>query len=312
MSKLARIALVAALAAAGFGCNQQSATSPAAPAGIIAPTTPDAALAASIKALRDNNVAALVENSLPPPEVVKLKADWSNDMNKDPVTDEDRKEFAEKIAKLTAPDAEAKMYAQIEPQLKQFDAKSAQQMPMMIAMGQGFAQSAIAQNKDLSDAQKAQAQDLLTATAQWAQTTKFTDPTLVKAAIADICKTARALNLKSLDEARALSYDQAMQKAGIVLAGIKQVLAVYGLDMDKALDSVKIESESASGGAANVKVTYTAFGKPFTTQAQMVQVDGRWYGKHAIEQWQKHQTEIAAASAKSAAPAAQPAADTGK
>ncbi len=312
MSKLARIALVAALAVAGFGCSQQSANSPAAPAAVIAPTTPDAALAASIKALRENNVTALVENSLPPPEVAKLKTDWSKDMNKDPVSDEDRKEFVEKIAKLTAPDAEAKMYAQIEPKLKEFDAKSAQQMPMMIAMGQGFAQSAIAQNKDMSDAQKAQAQDLLTATAQWAQTTKFTDPALVKAAIADICKTARALNLKSLDEARALSYDQAMQKAGIILAGIKQVLAVYGLDMDKTLDSVKIESETVAGGAAKVKVTYTAFGKPFTTQAQMVQVDGRWYGKHAIEQWQKHQTEVADAPAKPATPATQPAADTGK
>lgn len=313
MSKFARIALVAALAAAGFGCSQQqNATAPSAPAAVAAPATPDAAIAVSIKALRDNNIAALIGNALPAAEAVKLKADWNKDMNSEPITDEDRKQFAEQMATLTAPDAEAKMYAQIQPKLAEFDKQSAQQMPMMIAMGQGFAKSAIAQNKDLSDAQKKQAEDLLDATAQWAQTTKFTDPTLVKAAIAEICKTARALNLKTADEARALSYEQAMQKAGIVLGGVKAVLAVYGLNVDKALDSVKLESAAANGDAATVKVTYTAFDKPFTTEAQMVKVDGRWYGKHAIEQWHKHQAEIAAAATKPAAPAQPTPAETGK
>lgn len=304
MSKLVRIVFVAVLAAAGFGCSQQNASNPAVPAAAIAaPNTPDAAIAVSIKALHDNNVAALLENSLPAPEVAKLRVDWNKDMISEPVTDEDRKQFAEHMATLTAPDAEAKMYAQIQPKLAEFDKQSAQQMPMLIAMGQGFARSTIAQNKDMSEAQKKQAEDLLDATAQWAQTTKFTDPTLVKAAIAIVCKTARELNLKTVDEARALSYDQAMQKAGIVLGGVKAVLAVYGLNMDKSLESVKVEAESATGDTAKVKVTYTAFDKPFATEADMVLVDGRWYGKHAIEQWKKHQMELAAAPAAAAAPA---------
>ena len=305
MTKYVRFALVAALAAAGFVWKQkQNAANSTAPAAVAAPASQDAAVAASIKALRDNNVAALVDNSLPAAEVAKMKADWGKDMNAEPVTDEDRKQFAEQMAKLTAPDAEAKMYAQIEPKLAEFDKQSAQQMPMMIAMGQGFAKSAIAQSKDMSDAQKQQAEALLDATAQWAQTTKFTDPALVKAAIAEICKTARALNLKSVDEARALSYDQGMQKAGVVLAGVKSVLGVYGLNVDKALDSIKLQAAPAVGDTAKVSVSYTAFDKPFTTEAEMVKVDGRWYGKHAIEQWKKHQTEVAAAPATPAAPEA--------
>ena len=295
MSSFVRFAIVAALAAAGFGCNQQP--NPAAPAAVSAATapatTPDGAVAASVKALRDNNIAALIDNALPAAEAVKLKADWNKDMTSEPLTDEDRKQFAEQMATLTAPDAEAKMYAQIQPKLAEFDKQAAQQMPMMIAMGQGFAKSAIAQNKDLSDAQKKQAQDLLDATAQWAQTTKFTDPTMVKAAIAEICKTARALNLKTADEARALSYEQAMQKAGIVLGGVKQVLGVYGLNVDKALDSVKVETVSTTGDAAKVKVSYTAFEQPFSTESDLVKVDGRWYGKQAIEQWKKHEAEAA-------------------
>ena len=307
--KFARIALITALAAAGVGCNQQNPSGTSATSALsTAAATPDGAVMASVKALRSNNVAALLENALPPAELAKLKADWSKDMNKEPVTDAERKQFAQNMAKLTAPDAEAKMYSEMEPQLKEFDAKAAQQMPMMIAMGQGFAQSAIQQSKDLNDQQKQQAEVLLGATAKWAESTKFTDPALVKSAIAAICKTARELNLKSIDEMRALDYDQSMQKAGIVLGGLKQVLAVYGLNMDKALDSVKADTLSTTGANAKVKISYTAFDQPFATESDLVKVDGRWFGKQALEQWQKKQQEE---TAKAAAPAAD-AADAGK
>ena len=304
-TKLARIALAAAIAALAAGCGPSETAAPgAAPvAAIAAPSTPDGAVNASVAALRANNVGALLNNALPAAELAKLKADWSKDINKDPVTDEDRKQFTDTMAKLTAPDAEAKMYAEIEPQLKDFDAKTAQQMPMMIAMGQGFAQSAIQQSKDLNDQQKQQAQAMVDATAKWAQTVKFTDPALVKSAIAAITKTARDLNLKSIDEARALSYDQAMQKAGVVLGGVKQVFAVYGLNMDKALDSIKVETAAATGDTAKVKISYTAFDQPFSTESDLVKVDGKWYGKQAIEQWTKHQQEEAAKAANPAPPA---------
>jgi len=308
MQKLTRIALVAALAAAGFGCDQQPASTPAASAPaavVVAAATPEASVAAAVKALRDNNVAALFAASLPPGEYAKFKADWNKDMNSEPVTEEDRKQFTETMTKLTAPGAEDKMFAEIKPQLDEFDKQQAQ-LPMMIAMGQGFAQSAIQQNKDLTDAQKQQVSQLLDATAKWAQATKFTDPALVKSAIAVICKTARDLNLKSVDEARALSYEQGMQKAGIVLGGVKQVLAVYGLNMDKALDSVKVQTVAANGDAAKVKISYTAFDTPFSTESDLVRVDGKWYGKDAIEKWKKHSQEIAGPAPAAAAAAQAP------
>jgi len=305
-SPLTRFAFVVALAAAAVGCNQQAAAptaaAPAAPAPVAAAAAPDAAVLASVKALRTNNVAGLLENALPAGEVAKMKADWVKEINKDPVSEEDRRKFAEQMSKLTAPGAEDKLFAELEPQLKQFEQQSAQQMPMMIAMGQGFIQSAIQQSKDLNDQQKQQTTALIDATAKWAQTAKFTDAALAKQAIGVICKTARDLNLKTVDEARALSYDQAMQKAGIVLGGLKQVFALYGLSMDKALDSVKVETVSATGDATKVKVTYTAFDQPFTTESDLVKVDGKWYSKQAIAQWAKAQ-EREQEMAKAAAPA---------
>ena len=302
-TSLIRVAFVAALAAVGLGCSQQNSSAPTTPAAVAAATSsPEGTITAAVKAVRENNVGALFEITLPTPELVKMKADWSKEMNKDPVTDEDRKQFADTMTKLTAPDAEAKLYAQIEPQLKEFDQKSAQQMPMMIAMGRGFAQSAIAQSKDLTDAQKQQAQQLLDAVGNWAQTTKFTDPTLVKGAIAAICKTARDLNLKTIDEARALTYDQGMQKAGIVVGGVKQVLLAYGLNVDKALDSVKVDAPVITGDTAKVKVSYVAFDQPFATDSDLVKMDGKWYSKQALDQWNKRQQEQAAAATTPAAP----------
>jgi hypothetical protein len=304
---LVRISLIVALAAGAVACNQQTAAPPtaAAPATPAPPapaaTTPDASVLASVHALRANNVASLLENALPAGEVAKMKADWTKEINKDPLTDEDRHKFSEQMSKLTAPGAEDKLFAELEPQLKQFEQQSAQQMPMMIAMGQGFIQSAIQQSKDLNDQQKQQTLALTDATAKWAQTAKFTDATLAKQAIGVICKTARDLNLKTLDEARALNYDQAMQKASIVLGGFKQLFAIYGLSMDKALDSVKAETVSANGDAAKVKITYTAFDQPFSTESDLVKLNGKWYSKQAIDQWTKAQEKDVA---KVAAPAA--------
>jgi hypothetical protein len=309
-TKLARIGLILSVTAFAVGCNQQpaqTAAPAAAPAPALVAAGPDATIMTTVHALRGNNIAALLDNALPPPALAKIKADWNKEMTKDPVTDEERRKFAEQMTKLTAPGAEEKMFAEAEPQLKQFEQQSAQQMPMMIAMGQGFIQSAIQQSKDLTEPQKQQTVALIDATGKWAQSAKFTDPVLAKQAISVICKTARDLNLKTIDEVRALNYDQAMQRAGIAVGGFKQLLSVYGLSMDKALDSVKTETISAGADTAKVKVSYTAFDQPFTTESDLIKVDGKWYSKQAVDQWAKsHQSE----TAKAAAPAAndQPAA----
>jgi hypothetical protein len=315
-TKLTRLAFLLALAGLVAACGkneEQPAAKAGAPAAapVAAPAAaPDAAILVSVHALRANDLNGFLSAALPPAEVAKIKTDWSKNLSKDPITDEDRKKFSDQIGKLTAAGAEDKLYADLEPQLKKFDQESAAQMPMMIAMGQGFVQSSIQQSKDLTDDQKKQSAALVDATAKWAQGVKFTDPVLVKGAIAAVCKTARDLNLKSLDEVRALTYDQGMLKAGIALAGLKQVLAVYGLQLDKSLDSIKAETVSTAGDSAKVKVTYSAFDQPFTTESDLLKVDGKWYGKQAIEKWQKQQAEAAMAAANP--PAATPAPATTK
>jgi hypothetical protein len=54
-----------------------------------------------------------------------------------------------------------------------------------------------------------------------------------------------------------------------------------------------------------VKISYTAFDTPFSTDSDLVRVDGKWYGKDAIDKWKKHAQEIAG-NAPAATPAPTP------
>ncbi|HSX59216.1 MAG TPA: hypothetical protein VLF18_03350 [Tahibacter sp.] len=299
-TKFARVALAAALGFALVGCGKDEP--PAAPPPAVAAkaaATPDGAIMASIGHLKTGNIDGLMQSVLPPDEYAKAKADYATEMNKEPASEEDKAKFAENMAKLTAPDAEAKLWAELEPKLKELDAQMAQQMPMMVAMGKGVIQSSIQQNQDLNDAQKLQASQAIDALGNWVTTAKFTDPALAQKAIKVVCDTARKVNLKTLDEARALSYEQAMSKAGVVYLGLKDVLALYGFSIDQTLDSVKAETISSDANAAKVKISYTLLNAPLSAESDLVKVGDRWYGKEMLEGLKKKDT----AASEPAAPA---------
>jgi hypothetical protein len=302
-ARLARVAFAVLLATFVGACDKQQSASPTAS---TAANTPEATIRKSADLLKQGDLAGLMQNALPPADFAELKADWSKNANEKPITDEDRRKFQETMAKLTAPDADKKLYAEIEPDLKQFDAQYQQQMPMYVAMGSGWLQGMVQQNKELSDADKQQALAAINALTAWVQKTRFTDPESIKKVLAIATRTARELNLKTLDEARALGFDQSMQKARIALNGFKEALAVYGFSVDATLDSIKPEAVSNDGKTAKVKVAYELLGTPLSTTVDMVSADGRWYSKETIERMNEHREEAAAAAPPAPAPDAPP------
>jgi hypothetical protein len=290
---LVRTALAASLIVAVAACNKEQAEGGAAVTSVAA--TPDATIRRSADLLKAGDIAGLMQNSVPPAEFAKAKAEWMKDSKDKPITDEDRQKFAETMGKLTAPDADQKLYAEIEPQLKAFDAQYQTQIPMYVAMGSSWLQGMVQQNKDMSEAEKSQAIAAINALGGWVQKTRFTDPEAVKKVLAIASKTARDINLKTLDEARALDFDQSMAKARVAFLGFKDALGVYGFTLDKTLDSVKTEVISNDGKTAKVKVSYSLFDAPLTAETEMVNLDGRWYGKHAIEKLnEKNAAEVPA------------------
>src|SRR5690606_37815254 len=171
-----RAAFAAVLLVALAACAKEPAT--VTPAEVAKADTPEETILLSARLLKQGDFAGLMRHALPPAEFEKAKADGNKDQ--DPITDEDRAKFAETMNKLTAPGAEAALFAEIEPQLTAFDAQYQQQIPMSVAMGSGWLQGMVQQNKDMSDEAKHQAIAGINALGAWVQKTRFTDPESVK------------------------------------------------------------------------------------------------------------------------------------
>lgn len=292
-TKTLRIAGLALSFVLVTACSKETPSGESAsPAAVQSGSGPEAAIHTSIALLKSGDIGGLIAHSLPPADYAKVKADWGKDQ--EPPSDEERAHFSETMAKLTAPDAEQTLYAEIEPQLSAFDAQYQQQLPMYVNMGRGFLRSTIQQSKDLNDGEKEQALAAIDALADWMQSTRFTDPDKVKQVLAIAAATAREVKLATLDEARALSYDEAMQKGQIVFQAVKRAVAVYGFSIDDTLDSVKTTTVSNDGATAKIKVDYTLLGKPLSAEAEMVQRGDAWYGKNALEKLERSAAETSA------------------
>ena len=283
---LARVALTVVFVLCLTACGRDA---PTGTAGVA--EGPEQAILWSAKLAIQGDVAALLEHMLPPADFARVKAEWNDRTADDEISEEERTRFAETMAKLTAPDAADTIYAEIEPDLRQFDAQYKQQVPAMVAMGQGYLQGMVQQNQQLSDAEKEQAGAAIKALGEWVQRTNFTDPALVKQALVELSATARALELETLDEGRALSFEQAAPKLMVAVNGLKKVFDVYGFSVDRTLESVKTEVISNDGQTAKLKVDYTLLGTPLSTETDMVKLDGRWYAKDTIDKLKQHAVE---------------------
>jgi len=112
-----------------------------------------------------------------------------------------------------------------------------------------------------------------TAYAAWAKDAPFADEARATAAQPHL--QAFAVEVR---KAQAGADARAVLAAwGAGLPRLKQALAVYGLDVDAALASAKVEATPAdSSGAVVVVVHFLAFGKQHTLPLKMRQADGGW------------------------------------
>jgi hypothetical protein len=261
-----------------------------------AATSPQAAVGGVVQSLKSGDVVALVHSQVPPSYLERLRAQWQAERAADPPTDEERAEFARTMAELTGPDAEAQLYAKLEPQLVQFETEMAPMMPAMIEAGRNFLSASVNASAELTAEQKTQALKSVDALVGWAKETRFTDRDRAKRAIAVAVAAARELNLKTLDEAQALSFDEAMAKGSILLRALKRLLAIYDLPIDAMLDSVETELVAEQGDSARVRVRYELLDTPLDFEAALIKIDDRWYGKQAVEELKKVESTSAPAA----------------
>ncbi|SEN49271.1 hypothetical protein SAMN02800694_3598 [Luteibacter sp. UNCMF331Sha3.1] len=280
-------------------CNRQK-DAPGTPGG----GSPEDATRESLALLRDGKFDLFWRHALPPADFATLRADWPRrNASEGPLTGDDRAKFEAGVKRLTEPDAEKKLFADLRPTLVRFDRDYKDQMPLISGIGQSMALTAIEQAKDLTLSQKRQLREAVNIVGPWTQTVAWGDQAKAKTAIATVVDTARKANLSTADALHGMTFEQSMATWSTAWLGLKRLLDVYGLSVDQTFDSISIDTLEKSGGSAHVKITYTLLGKPIQTDATLVMLDGRWYDSDLLQRVRDEHARMNPPAAPGTAPA---------
>ena len=289
------LALLALLAVGLRGCLRST----------VAPGDPVAAVEGLAQAVRDNDLVRYSRLSLPPELHQRMEARWKQKLAlAPPPRPEQVKDYARWMGRLTADDAETALYKSLDPKLARLEKEIGAQWPLMQATANIFLNGVITANDRLSEAEKAHARAIGAALMAWVTPERFTNRTSAKQAIAVVARTARALELPTLADARKLEMIPALEKAGIGLKGLKAAGRAYGVDADEALDGVEAEVESVEGDIATMHVTYPLFGQEIAFDMELVRRDGRWYPADTVRQAEAELAQPLPAAAPTPAPVA--------
>lgn len=308
-----RLTLLASLAVLALsGCHDKDKPEAVQTGG----SSPVAAVEQSVTLLKTGDFAGFWKQALPAADYQTLRTDWSRPPpDQEPLTDEQRTEFKEHIQELTEPGAEDKLFAAAKLKLQEYQRQYSDQLPLFVGIVQGIARTGVDKSQTMTSAQKKQASDILDVLGPWAQQAPWFDQVKARQGIGIIVATARKLDLKGADELRAMDFDAAMEKYRTGYLGLKELLNLYGLSIDATLESVKATQVEAGPNWARVKIDYVLQGKPISTEAVLIEQDGRWYSEELLnnvrqshERWLMAPAAAPAVAASVAAPPISPAA----
>ncbi len=269
--KILSLLLVALMGLTACGGDENSAEKEIA---MMDTDTPDGAFKASIAAMKSNDLASLIKNSMSKDKYNELVNEFEKNKTGN-FSEADKAQFAQTMSMLTADGAEDSLYAMAEPQLEQARAM----LPMMVMMGKDQMIQGIKQNPMLPADQRDTMAAVAGAAMDWVGENDILSEEKTKAAISAIVSTAKALDMTSLDEVENMSFDQALAKGSIAFGGLKNVLGAYGISMDDMLNSVEIGNVNVNGDNATMDVSFDIFGQNIKQSMNMVKKDGVWVGE---------------------------------
>ena len=261
-------------------------------ANSVSQSVPDPALQIRdlARVLRSNDLGGLV-NALVPPSQYQMMRQAYELHRLQPITPAERTKFSEGIAKLTDADAVDKFMLEIEPKLVEARPKAAG----ALLIGMGALQVALAsEDSELTAEQRDALKSALPGIQKWATETDFLSSISMRQALSLLANAARNTGVRSIDELKMLSFEQALSKAGTMLAASKQALFIYGLDINAIADSLQVQILKQEGQTARVRTTITLFGAPISSEVDLVLLEGSWYSKTTVAKLNTHSKEIAA------------------
>ena len=238
--------------------------------------TPEQTVTAWVSALKRNDVKAAMLLGTTPEEYIELSKDLSNDYTDSP---ESNASFATDFADLLAPDASARIFAQVQPNLAMANMYRDGFAAMADGMLQEFASNGPDSESDslLTPEQLSAANEVMQAFKGWAVRTDFSDEKRAKAAIDAVVAAFRAANIRSATDWAKLSDDARIAKLNFALQAVKGILKGYDLDLDKLLASVSATPGKQTGDASEVRIAFKVFEARGSSMFKMYQRAGEWF-----------------------------------
>ncbi len=230
--------------------------------------SPEAAFTSAMKGLKARKVSQFISAVAPSSALDEMKSGWE-EKRKEKFTEQEDQEFRQFMGMVTADGAEEMLFMMAKPQL----AEAQQQLAMMSAMVPMMAAGAMEESGAPMDAMSL----MEPMTAKLAKL-DIASEEKCKEAISILCTAARSMKLESLSDIQKLDFDGLMGKSDLAFGMVMDVLDVYGISFDEALDSMEVKTISMESGTAQMEVSVTLFGtKSSPIPFEMVKdADGRW------------------------------------
>lgn len=235
-------------------------------------STPEGALVASVAALSTNDFTSLMKITQTPEQHAEMVAQF--DAERAESSPEQLAEMNGTIQMLTAEGAEDLIYTMIQPKLAE-----AQGMLAMAPMMLGMAMAQLGQDPAADPAEQEQQQALMMAVQGWAAQVNLADEEKAKQAIGIICDAARSTGVTAAEQMQEMPFDELLGKAGMMVQGLKDVAALYGLDLQATIDSISVGEAAIDGDEATVPVTLSFLGVEMSDEVNMIKQGDNWYPK---------------------------------
>ncbi len=119
--------------------------------------------------------------------------------------------------------------------------------------------------------------------AAWLPSSGLNDAGKARQAAEGLSAALAKLGATSITELGKLDLAQVLERVALAMPELKRVLAVYGLELDQALDSVQVTASDLTRDPATigataklVTVTFSAFGATHVLPLKLVEQQGRW------------------------------------
>ena len=295
--QLRHAGVVALLVVIGLfgGCRREPAHPP------VAETArgPAGALLRLVHDLRHDDLPGYARHAVPPALYARLEVAWREDRSRWPLTELPlQSRLPGMLTTLAAPGAEKALLATYH---RQFAGADGELRSAAATLGL-FAVQYLQREGDYSDEERDHYIQLVSALSQWGKRAPLADAKRGRAAIPQLVSAARLTGLAGEGRFRQLGMERSLRRLGPFFARFKRLLLGYGLDLNAALDSVRVDLAEQTGDSARVRLRYSVAGRAIDAHVRVERIDGQWYLTDAVRHAQV-QADTPANAADPTAPA---------